>query len=400
MSPQGFSSTETAGKAGTLLSALSASHEESKLPFDRVDVLARASNINRLEIKPLLEILRSRDLVDFSSKEVAVLGVTSTTALQHTSDIFDVEEPSGLEQASLELAELASEKPYEKEEIIEILGDEHHLDGDDKKQLFKSAEDIGFVEVEHVDSKYTLLFNGNLFKKDETAKINKILESLSSAEQSKLIEVNCMLDKNACIEQEVVENILGRALFSKVMSVGVYDLNVVSNEKEDSGYITKPSAFSKYSTSNVEDAFDLVKAFVSSLTYGMTKSSHARGQITMVEKLLQKLVDGKYVGPAHAIASDYKILEYKNVVKIDERWNDTFYGRRYGYCMRLLKTEVGELALQAIRNCDVSAESLENFPSASITKYLSPEINRTTIRKKQIRDNKKSTNDMLMILRQ
>ena len=65
----------------------------------------------------------------------------------------------------------------------------------------------------------------------------------------------------------------------------------------------------------VDDAFDLAKAFVSSVTYGMTKSAYARGQIQMVDALLGALVRGESVGPVRAIAEDYKVLELKGVVE-------------------------------------------------------------------------------------
>lgn len=396
-----FEVTSLSGKAGLLLSALSASDEESTLKQERVNALAAATNINRLELKTLLQLLKDKDLIDYTqdNTEYVVLGVTSSSALQHTSDIFESNEPTPIERASLDLSELVSERPYDKNEAIETLGDKYHLNGTDKYQLFKSAEDIGFIDVERVDKQNTLLFNGNLFRKDDTLKIKRILDSLSSAEESKIIELNSLLERNACIDNELAERILGKPLYSKVMAVGLYDLNIVSNEREESGFITKPSAFSKYSTSNVDDAFDLVKAFVSSLTYGMTKSSHQRGQITMIEDLLKKLVNGGSVGPAQAIANDYKILEYRNVVKVEIKKVNTYYGPRTGPCMRLLKREVGVLALEAIKNCDVSEESLDNFPSASISKYRAPEINRQEIRKKQVVDNAKSTNDILMMLR-
>lgn len=396
-----FEVTALSGKAGLLLSALSASDEESTLKHERVNALAAATNINRLELNSLLQILKDRDLIDSSKsdKEVVVLGVTSSSALEHTSDIFFSNNPRPIEQAALALSELASERPYEKNEAIETLGDTFHLNGDDKQQLFKSAEDIGFVDVERVDSQNTLLFNGNLFRKDDTFKIKRILDSLSQADQSKIIELNSLLERSACIDNELAKRVLGEQLYSKVMAVGLYDLNIVSNEIDESGFLTKPSAFSKYSTSNVDDAFDLVKAFISSLTFGMTKSSHARGQITMVERLLEKLVNGGVVGPAPAIAHDYKILEYRNVVKVEEKEVSTRYGSKKGPCMRLLKRDVGVLALEAIKKCDVSEESLDNFPSASISKYKSPEINRQGIRKKQVIDNPKATNDILMMLR-
>ena len=44
--------------------------------------------------------------------------------------------------------------------------------------------------------------------------------------------------------------------------------------------------------------------------------------------------------------------------------------------LKLLKKEVGQLALQAIRQGDVSEHSLQSLPSAAITKFSGPEDSR------------------------
>ena len=121
----------------------------------------------------------------------------------------------------------------------------------------------------------------------------------------------------------------------------------------------------------------------------MTKSSYARGQISAVELLLQALVDGREVGPVRAIGEDYKVLELKGVVSVREGVRN---GRR-GPMMKLLKREIGELALQAIK------QSLPDLPSAVITRYIGPEDNRTDIRRKQLAQNPNDTNEMIQALR-
>jgi hypothetical protein len=67
--------------------------------------------------------------------------------------------------------------------------------------------------------------------------------------------------------------------------------------------------------------------------------------------------------------------------------------------MRLLKKEVGELALQAIRQGDVSEQSIECLPGAAITKFRGPEANREIIRREQIQKSPFETNDMINSLR-
>jgi hypothetical protein len=193
----------------------------------------------------------------------------------------------------------------------------------------------------------------------------------------------------------MAKRVLGESLFSKVCSVGLYDINAVCNNTEEVGFITLPSAFSKYSNAQVDDAFDLAKAFVSSITYGMTKSQYERGQIRMVEALLQALIRGEAVGPVAAIGQDYKVLETKGVVKVAIGSKKG----RTGPMMKLLKKEVGILALQVIQNGDASEHSLSSLPTAAVSQYKGPEINRAIVRKRQVSENATATNGILSSLR-
>lgn len=391
----GYEKTYLAGKAGILLSAISA-NQGSTVNNDRLAVLAQASNINTtFELPKLIEVLKQQQLIDTSKGGIAVLGVTTTTALQHTSDLFDSLAPGTNEIASIALAEQASLAPILANDIASDLADMYKLASSDLGQLFSDAEQIGFVDTEKLDSNSTLLFNGNLFRRDTTQKIKAVLDSLNTTEQAKLTELTEILRKRACVSTDYAKQFLGEVLFQKVTAIGLFDISVVSNSNEDVGFITLPSAFSKYSNSMVDDAFDLAKAFVSSVTYGMTKSSYERGQIQMVDALLSALVRGESVGPVAAIAEDYKLLELKGVVEVKLGSKKG----RTGPMLRLLKIEVGELALQAIRQGDVSEHSLSILPTAAVTTFSGPEYNREKIRRAQTKVSPKATNDMLSILR-
>lgn len=391
----GYEKTFLAGKAGILLSAIS-SNKQLTVNNDRLNVLATAANINiTFELPKLLEVLQQQQLIDKASGGIAVLGVTTAKTLQHTSDIFDTLAPASTEIATIALAELASLEPVMAGEVSGELADTYHLGKAQIVQLMQDAEHIGFVDAEKLGPTDTLLFNGNLFRRDTTRKIKTILDSLTSAEQLKLTELTATLKKQACVSTDFASQLLGEPLFRKVTAIGLFDINVVSNSTEDVGFLTLPSAFSKYSNSMVDDAFDLAKAFVSSVTYGMTKSSYARGQIQMVDALLSALVRGESVGPVSAIAQDYKVLELKGVVEVK---TGSKKGRT-GPMLRLLKTEVGELALQAIRQGDVSEHSLSSLPTAAVTTFSGPEHNREKVRRAQTKVSPKATNDMLSILR-
>ncbi len=391
----GYEKTFLAGKAGILLSAIS-SNNQVTVNNDRLTVLAKAANINTtFELPKLIEVLQQQRLIDTAGGGIAVLGVTTAKTLQHTSDIFDALSPGSTEVASIALAELASIEPVLAGHVAVELADSYKLGKAEIGQLMSDAEQVGFVDAEKLSPGETLLFNGNLFRRETTRKIKAVLDSLTSAEQIKLNELTQTLKKQACVDTDFASKLLGEPLFKKVTAIGLFDISVVSNSTEDVGFLTLPSAFSKYSNSMVDDAFDLAKAFVSSVTYGMTKSSYARGQIQMVDALLSALVRGESVGPVNAIAQDYKVLELKGVVEVK---TGTKKGRT-GPMLRWLKTEVGELALQAIRQGDVSEHSLSSLPTAAVTTFTGPEQNREKIRRAQTKMSPKATNDMLSILR-
>jgi hypothetical protein len=69
----------------------------------------------------------------------------------------------------------------------------------------------------------------------------------------------------------------------------------------------------------------------------------------MLPALLGKLIGGGEIGPATAIGQDYRVLEVNRVVKLRP---DATYPNRF--FMKLLKKEVGELALHVLTQGNAS----------------------------------------------
>ncbi|UCX05444.1 hypothetical protein [Shewanella glacialimarina] len=388
-----FGEIYSAGKAGILLSAISADNQ-MQLTNERLKALANASNINALEFPAIKQLLKDKNIIDIGNTGIEVLGITSASVLTNTSNIFDSLDPSPIQYSYLNLAEKASCAPIKKSEAGEEISDTLKLSKEQLDQVFTRSEQVGFVDFEKLDQTDNLYFNGNIFRREYSRKISSVLSSLNGEENRKLIEVNQMLKMYGCISVDEAKRVLGVPLFSKISSIGLYDISVVSNDREEAGYLTMPSAFSKYSNSLVEDAFDLAKAFVSSITYGMTKSEHSRGKINHVSALIRTLVNGGSIGPVPAILHDYKVMEMKGVVQVYQGKK----GSRIGPMMKLLKKEVGELALQVLTQGNVSEHSLICLPSAAVTNFTGPEVNRVKSRK-TVGLSKRATIDMLSALR-
>lgn len=388
-----FSALDAAGKAASLLSQLAAT-DEGRVEKSRLNALARVAGLNpRIELPPLLELLKQRRVIEQSSSgEVAVLGVTSRATVALAADIFEDQEPTSEEKAAIALAEISSAAPVPHSIASEKISDEFKLPSSAVEEFLNRSELIGFVDAEG-RGEDKLIFNGNLFRRDAVEKARRVLTSLNEGDQLKVRELDSHLNKRGCVSIIEAERILGLQLFQKLRAAAMLDINHVMNPSGEHGFVTKPSAFHKFNDPLVDDAFDLAKALVAALSYGMMQSSHARGRIDMIDLLLRKLVNGGSVGPATAIGEDYRVLETKNVIRVTK-------ASGYGYFMRLLKKDIGEMARKVLITGDASAVNAVDRPlPGSMTGYSGPEKTRADFRRAQIPESKRMTQDVLEALR-
>lgn len=386
-----FSAIDLAAKTAGLLARFGES-DETTLSAQQVTAAAKVGNLNpKTELGACLDHLQKRRLIDRSaSGAISVLGITGGSALIHAADLFEDNDPQLTERAALSLAEISSQAPVTAAGAIEFIGDTHKLTTADAADFVQQASQIGFIDTEG-EGADRLFFNGNLFRRDTAMKTMRVLSSLSSSEQSKLTEFDSKLKDNGALIASEANSILGDTLFSKAKAAALYDMNIVSNEEGDHVFITTPGAFHKFSNPLTEDAFDHAKALVAALTYGMSLSSHARGRIWGIDLLLGKLIRGGTVGPAPAIGNDYRALEIDRVVKTESIGS--------GFTMRLLKREVGIIALEVLKGRNAAASALETLPSAGMRSYTPPEVARIGMRKTQSPASKAQTRSLLSAVR-
>jgi len=374
-----------------MLNALSAT-EQVDVPKVRLQALAKANGISvRFELPTILEELQKQRLIDQGESGLSVLGLTTVKTLEHTATIFKESSPAKNEKAAIEVSEMVSDLPVAKNYTSEYLSDNFMLSSKETNEILKQYEQIGFFDSEDVCGQ-RLYFNGNIFRHENIVKVNAVLSSLKPEDKKRLTELSEKLKILGCIPKSDVVQMLGDVLYSKLCAIGFIDENTIGNESGMFSFVTLPAAFSKFTNSTADDAFDLAKAFVTSLTYGMTSSPHSRGRITMIEALMKKLIAGSWVGPATAIGQDYKVLEVKGVVEVKPTCERM-------YSMRLLKKDVGRMALMVITAGEASTDNLLQMPSVSATKYHGPEVNRIVVRKQQTEPLKKGVAMLLNDLR-
>jgi hypothetical protein len=386
-----------AGRIGRLYNLLRRNIAGDPNPTVSSETVKRACQLNGIDKSTRdlgLKVLKEAGRIDVAkSGAVSVLGATTTAVLETTADIFAEATPSNDEEAVLELSEKVAEKPLGRAEATTFIGDLYRLATPKVASLIDLCKSTALID-EETDRERTILFNSNTFRDGQYAKKTLlVLETLTAQEQQHLSEVQEKLRRNGALYDAEVKKILGAELYRRLISVGFFDRMEVSNSSEAVGYIASPNDFQKYGRPYEDDPIDDAKALLASLTYGQTRSSYTRGAITMPEALLRALIAGREIGKngVRAIGEDYRELEARQVVKVTPKGGDR-------YTMKLLKKDVGELALTIVRGGAAAQEAilLDGSPA---TAFKGPHMVRKEVREKNNVGDRRFVTDALDRLR-
>ena len=200
----------------------------------------------KTELPELLRSLSSLGVINVSKGNVEVLGVSAYKVLEHTAHLFDTMNPSNKEHASLTFADVVSEVPVEHTTAVERFSDEFRLPVAESKDFVNQCEEIGFVDAESLDKSRKLYFNGNIFRRDNTRKIEAVFTSLSTNEISCFKNFDELLIQQGAATLRRAKSELGDQLFAKLHAAGVFDVSEVANDTESVLYVTRPAAFGKF----------------------------------------------------------------------------------------------------------------------------------------------------------
>lgn len=387
------------GKIGRLYNLLRRQSDEAMTFTISKQIVENACKLNGVDKSARLvglQVLKDAGRIDVAKDgSIAVLGATTQAVLEATAEIFEDQHPSADEEAILDLSERVSGKPLRRSEAEEYISDTHKIQKADTTTLVDLSKKTALIDEEGEHAR-GILFNSHTFRDGKYAeKAHKVLEQLKADEQSRLTEVQDRLTRCGALYEADVEKILGADLYKRLISVGLFDRMEVSNSTESVGYIASPNDFQKYGRPFEEDPIDDAKALIASLTYGQTRSSYARGQITMPEALIRALVRGDELaarsGGIRAIGEDYRELEARQVVEVTKKSQ----GR---YTMRLVKQDVGELALTIIRGGAAAQEAvlMDGSPARA---FKGPHASRNEVREKNNITDKRFVHDALDRLR-
>lgn len=301
-----------AGHIGRVYNLLRRNEVDNNNPIVSAETVSKACQLNGIDRSTRqvsLEYLRKQGRIDVSANgEVCVIGANSVAVLEVTAQVFAECGPTPDEEAVVELSEIVAGRPVDRRDAEVYIGDNFHIAANKTKDLIDLCREAALVDQEG-DAGKNILFNSNTFRDGHFArKAYHLLEHMKASDRERLQEVQERLKSGGALHDQEVKRMLGADLYKRMISVGFFDRMEVSNETESVGYITSPNDFQKYGRPFEDDPIDDAKALLASLTYGQTRSSYARGGITMPDALLRALIAGREIGKrgVKAIGEDYK----------------------------------------------------------------------------------------------
>ncbi|WP_206298908.1 hypothetical protein, partial [Pseudomonas viridiflava] len=126
----------------------------------------------------------------------------------YTTLIFDESDRERYEDAILNLSELTSDLPISDTQAVDYISDTFKLAKAEAKSTLQLGSNIGFFDTESISSTENLIFNGNLFRREDARKISAVLSTLNTVQTQNLAEVNLRLNEAGCLPLAAVTAIL------------------------------------------------------------------------------------------------------------------------------------------------------------------------------------------------
>ena len=375
-----FEATEQAGKAGLLLARLVSPAQEI-IPAQKVKIFARESGITAGELTNCLSNLKSAGKIDFTvsdgkPRDVEVYCFSSKDAIETVPTIFDAQDPTQIENASLSALSDTFHAPRYLPELVQGIVS-NGFDEKTAAQTVQLQETLRLVKSAKAGSE-TLLYNEYAFA-GAPEKIANALKALSPSERQAVEDIQQYLEKYPGVPYESLTK-YSKNILEMMEGVGLIDVVPVYSPYGKASFVTLPQhkGISIGASPVSSDVFHKVKLMLSCLRYGEIKSGYGRGKIKsaqMLQNIVNKLNRLDWVGPCTAIGQDYQLLEKDGVIETRPASSGMFY-------MKLRQPEIGVLVKQIIEfNTivgDIDSQSLKILGTQP-SGYDLPETRRSDI---------------------
>lgn len=354
-----YDNIDIAGKAGRLLGAIRGNKTIDNRR--KLEKIANTIGIKPSELYKIIlpELVRASDgrveLIKDATGDITGISeyvFTNRDVIKLAGDVFEKLNPSTIEQITLQTLESTKRVPLLQSEMFEQLAKSGFRENDIDFSLALQKQFKLVQLLNKLNPSDPIISNEYIWGQNHE-KIAYALSKVSLDDKRSLEETISLIQACEGIPTEELQaNRNDLLVLAKKIGM-INPVNIISGRN-----IEKEFSFSADLSANCldYDIMDDVKVLLASIRFGERYTEYSTIQDPV--RFLEILIDNETVGPHDANKTDYILLEKKGILKVVQdtktRWS-YYYNAPYtksGPCLKLIKKDVAEKALEIIKNPD------------------------------------------------
>ena len=353
-----YDDIDLAGKAGRFIGSIRGNGKINNIK--KIEKIGNTVGIKPMElhriILPQIEVATSGQVELIKDTTGDIIGLaeyvfTGDEVISLAGDIFESLNPTNVEYATIETLDHTKKVPYYMSELYGILNQMGFRDADIELALSLQEQFKLTQKLDKINQKDPIISNEYVWGANHD-KIAYALGNISTDERDSIKHMVEEIQSYQGIPTEDIKSKQGQ-LYRLAVKIGMLNpISIISNRGFEKDFVFSSNILQPL-TQN-DDIMDDVKVLLASVRFGEKYTEYST--IQQPARFLRSLIDNNTVGPHSANLTDYILLEKKGVVTVvnDTKTRLGMYGpyTRSGPCLKLIKKDVAQKALEIIENAD------------------------------------------------
>ena len=353
-----YDNIDLAGKAGRFIGAIRGNSNITSIR--KIEKIGNTVGIKPKElhkiILPQIEKVTEGKIELLRDSTGDITGIaeyvfTNEEVISLTGEVFESLSPSNIEYATIETLDYTKRVPYLMSEIYDVLNKSGYKD-DEIEAAVSLQEQFKIIQKLDKLNKSDPIVSNEYIWGINHEKIAYALGQISINEKQSIKQMIEDVQTYQGISTEDMRH-MQQQLYQLAIKIGMLNpVRIVSNRGLEKDFVFCSNILQPF-TQN-DDIMDDVKVLLASIRFGEKYTEYST--IQHPSKFLRALLNNDTVGPHSANLTDYILLEKKGIVTVVEdsktRWGCYGPYTRSGPCLKLIKKDVAQKALEIIENAD------------------------------------------------
>ncbi len=353
-----YDDIDLAGKAGRFIGSIRGNSTITSIK--KIEKIGNTVGIKPKElhkiILPQIEIATKGKIELIKNSVGDITGIkeyifTNDDVISLAGEVFESLNPTNIEYATIETLNYTKRVPYLMSEIHNVLNKSGFKDVDIETAVSLQEQFKLIQKLDKINKADPIISNEYIWGTNHE-KIAYALGKISVNEKQSIKQMIEDVQTYQGIPTDDIKH-MRIQLYQLAIKIGMLNpVRIVSNRGLEKDFVFSSNILQPL-TQN-DDIMDDVKVLLASIRFGERYTEYST--IQHPSKFLRALLNNDTVGPHSANLTDYILLEKKGIVTVveDSKTRLGYYGMytRSGPCLKLIKKDVAQKALEIIENAD------------------------------------------------